>query len=331
MAKQLKTEQAEPRPVAVCVADLHLSSKPPAARSGEKDWLRVQAGYLDQLRRLAVSPTGEQRLICLVAGDFFDRYDTRADAVNVALSHLPHCHGIPGQHDLPNHNYKQIRRSSFWTLVKAGKVTPLEPGTPVEVQAGGTILRLHGFPWGFPVKPLREPHDLALEVAVIHAFLYTRKTGYEGAPKEQHVYQWEHRLKGYGVAVFGDNHCPFSYRQKDNDTACRMHNCGGFLRRRINEIDHRPSASLLYSDGTVKRHFLDVSHDRFITDEQAKAGVGQVKFADFDKFLESLAELGDAAIDFADRLRRMLDHEDVTPEIKQLILSILEEEKCGRS
>lgn len=313
--------QNEPRLVAVCVADLHLSSKPPAARSVEADWLRVQASYLDQLRRLAVSPTGEQRVPVIIPGDFFDKATAGPEVINLALAHLPHCHGVWGNHDLPNHDPKQLRRSAFWTLVKAGKVTMLSPDAPVEVQGGGTVLRLHGFPFGSTVTPLREPHDLALEVAVVHAYIWTKATGYAGAPSDQHRNRWLNRLTGYDAAFFGDNHKSFTFTPKKGagPTLC---NLGGFMRRKIDEMDHRPSAGLLYSDGSVKRHYFDVSQDQFINGDKLR----KVTSGDsFSVFLESLAELGDAAIDFAERVRRALDQEKVDPEVRRLILGILDD------
>ncbi len=313
----------EPKLVAVACADLHLSAKPPVARSCESDWLKTQAGYLNQLRKLVTSPTGQQLHPVLIAGDVFDSWKSSPEIVNVALSHLPHAYAIFGNHDLPNHDSGSLRRSAWWTLVKGGKITPLEPGNPIEVQSGGTILRLHGFPFGSEAKPLQEPHDLALEIAVVHAFAYTRKTGYGGAPKDQHVYGWEDKLKGYDVAVFGDNHRPFTYRNKSMDRACLLFNCGGLLRRKMDEVNHRPSVGLIYSDGTVKRHHLNVSQDQFIDAEKLKAVANGI---DFQTFIEELSTLADAAIDFADAVRRAVDREKVPDEIKRIILSALEKE-----
>lgn len=315
------------KPIAVCVADLHLSSKPPVARSAEPCWLAAQARQLDQLRKLVTSPTGEQKISVLCAGDVFDKYAASPEVVNVALGHLPHLHAVFGNHDLPNHDPKQLRRSAFWTLVKAGKVTMLEPGQGLEINNARQPMRVWGFPFGCPPVPLEKPHDFYLEVALVHAYVWNKKlnTGHAAASEKQTTGAYRKALAGYDVAIFGDNHTPFEATKTIRPEHKQLlFNVGGFFRRRIDEINHRPSVGLLHADGTIERHYLNCADDKFVDGADLKALAGGV---DYQAFIESLAELGDQALDFAAAVRQALDREKVPQAVRQLILTALEDGK----
>lgn len=317
--------------VALLAADLHLSLRPPVARSAESDWMQTQAGYLDQLRKLATTLNPPKHklgyknamwerdsLPIIIAGDYFDRHDPPPALINWALTHLPRSHGVPGQHDLPHHRLDGLDKTAYGVLAKVGSIIHLKPGEPLEITSRGTVLRLHGFPWGVPVTPCKDRSDLTLEVAVIHQYFWlNERDAYPGAPVEQNARttKWRKRLAGYDLAVFGDNHKPF---QRCKPGRPRVYNCGGFMRRKIDELDHRPSVGLLRADGSVGRHYLDVSKDQFITPEHA-AG------ADFGDFLEQLRRLGDSALDFGEAVRRELGRPGVPAGVRRLLLGALEE------
>jgi hypothetical protein len=291
---------------AILCADLHLSHNPPAARGDENDWYEAQARPLGELK--ALTDTYQAPVIC--AGDLFDRANSPPELINFAIAYLPHLYAIPGQHDLLWHDYKQLRKSPFWTLMKAGTVTLLTPEKPIEVGEGGKALRLHGFPWGFELKPLDKPNPMILEVAVVHAYCWRPGKSYPGADIEKGARARSLQLSGYNLAVFGDNHIPFK--------APGIFNCGGFQRRKADEKDHRPSIGLLHTDGTVTRYYLDCSKDKLLFDLG-----GICKPVDVDDFMRELSELGDAAIDFADAVRRHLADKNVRPAVKDIILRSL--------
>lgn len=318
-------------PIAVLVADLHLSLRPPAARSAEPDWLATQAGYLKQLRQIADlserKASGQLTLPVICAGDLFDKPNPSPELINFAIKHLPAMHAVPGQHDLNYHRYEDLKKTAYWTLVEAGKVVDLKPGKPVEVNSGGTALRLHGFPWGISVYPPKDPHDLLLEVAVIHSYIWTMGTGYPGAPGGHRARNWLKCVYNFDVAVFGDNHKSFSYSPPPGSVyKTLVWNCGGFIRRRTDEKNHRPSVGLLYADGSVKRTYLDTGRDRFIDDrvEQVKSSL---KGAEILDFLEELENLADKDIDFRGAIMEWLDREKVPAEVRRTVLQALEERK----
>ena len=110
---------------ALVISDVHWGADKPRARA-ESDWLGVQLGYLQQVADLQ-KQAGQCPII--IAGDLFNRWDEPPEAINRLLAAMPpEVHVIAGNHDMPNHNYRELPRSAYWTLVESGKVihqTPL--------------------------------------------------------------------------------------------------------------------------------------------------------------------------------------------------------------
>lgn len=298
-------------PIALLVADLHLSHQVPAARSNEADWYAAQKRMLTQLADLA----GGLQVPIFCAGDIFDRWNSPSELVNFALEWLPEMWAIPGNHDLPNHSYKDMRRSSFWTLVEARRVRLLQPSCPVTIP-GRIPLTIHAFPYGFPMKRLTAPHDLGLEIAVTHQYVWQSKARYEGASHEQHFNAHRDSFIGYDVVAIGDNHQPWEYAGQGNTF---VYNCGCLQRRRQDERHIKPSVGVLHADGTVTRQYLDISKDKFIDAEPVPTSS-----IDLSGVVEGLVSLKSGVVDFEASLRRLAEQHGLDEITKQAILQALE-------
>jgi predicted phosphodiesterase len=304
--------------VAVLVGDPHFSHKPPLARSSEQDWYAAQARPIGDIEYLA-EKYGVP-IICV--GDVFDRWNAPAELINFLLGKLSKWYCIAGQHDLPNHNYRDIARSAYWTLVKAGKVINLGPHAPLELGR----MRLWGFPWGYSIgpPPTRLPHDLTLEVAVVHSYLWTEGKSYPGARPDDNVKVMAKKLKGYDVAVWGDNHTPFDYETK---SGCLVYNCGSLMRRTMDQKDYTPSVGLLLGDGGVMRIQLDTSKDVFL---DAQKGGDLLQGIGFQGFVEELTALAESSVNFGEAIKRTLRREKVPDDVKRLILNYLDIAQGGQ-
>lgn len=313
---------SKPRKVAILTADWHLWSKPPVARSNEPDWLLTQNRYLHQIQKLSSNyfqSTWNENIPVIMAGDVFDKYNPSPEVLNIALSYMPKVYAVPGNHDLPNHRLDDVEKSGFWTLVKAGKVIPIfdNEGFPVEIGN----LRLHAFPYGTPIRPLEDPHDLYQEIAVCHEFVYTDKTGYPNAPIEQHLNNFRKRARGYDVVVVGDNHVPFMATKHRPIVI----NCGSLTRRTIDQKDYKPRVWWLYSDNTVEPHYLDTSKDAPMVDVRDYSDV-KIDGVRLKKFMEELKTRQVATIGFEETLKRYLREHKVEEAVKNYILAAIEEE-----
>lgn len=292
-------------PIALLLSDIHLSLLQPSCRN-DKDWLAVQAHYLEWVRSFGLT------VIC--AGDIFDRWNPPPELINFALKHLPDrmvC--VPGQHDLPLHRVDLMHRSGYGVLVESKKIVDISGGQ--YVQWPGLVAR--GFGWDEEIEPLTERQGKRPHIAVIHRYCWTEGKSYPGAPENANVNCYKKNLKGYDAAVFGDNHKGFCGRL---DKVSVM-NCGGFIRRKSDEIDYEPQVGLLMEDGTIKRQRIDTSIDSFYPIDEQRP---EVAF-DMQKFVDGLEGLGEAGLDFKQAVKQHLKKEDLDSETKEIILTALEQ------
>lgn len=280
------------------------------ARSSESDWLAVQAGYLQQLKDIAGN------LPIIFAGDLFDRWNSSPELINFALEHLPPIWAVPGQHDLPLHNYEDMMKSAFGTLVKVGRINLL---LPKGHRFDG--FWACGFAWGKPITPplpIPAGDKAVLSIAVAHAYIWTKETGYPGVDESKRLGAYKEVLKGYDVALFGDNHKPFLFEGKETT----VFNHGGFMRRKIDEIDHRPAVGLLMSNGTVELKYLDVSKDKFLPRDEARLQENNANL--MADFLTELQKLGASDLDFREALKQYIRTYKVSPGAETILQEALD-------
>lgn len=314
--------------LAIFLADIHLSLKPPIWRSAESDWLEAQARVLHEVTLL--QEKHECPVIC--AGDIFDRsrkiadgWNAPAELINFAIEHLPdNMYAIPGQHDLPNHQYSDIDRSAYWTLVKADRIVNIPPESIMDIDQ---CLTLFGFPPGYENKPFigcsYKLDGSNIVIAVVHDYIWVPGYSYPGAPDEKLIQRSRYHNKiyngkyfGYDVVIYGDNHKGF--RCKIGDTT--IFNCGTLMRRKSDEIDYKPQVGLLLEDGTVISHYLDTSEDKYIEKEEERVETN----LDMGEFFDELEKLGKTALDFKEAMKEFLHSGKTSAEAKQIILDAME-------
>jgi len=300
----------KPNPIAIVVSDIHLTLLQPACRA-DKDWMAVQAEYLQQLKDAATN-AGPWPLPILCAGDIFDRWNPSPELINFALRHLPDemiC--VPGQHDLPNHRIDLMHRSGYGVLKEVKKIRDISGTTT------GNMGRfsVHGFGWGQGIEPAQRVEKF-LRVALIHRYVWTEDKKYPGAPPTANISALKKDLVGYDVAVTGDNHIGFLGAAGD----CQIINVGGFIRRKSDEIDYQPGIGIIFDDSTVKRVRLDTIIDKF---HPAAQGRKEVPF-NMKEFIEGLEGLGEHGLDFRQAVENHLRTNEVHPRTKEIIIKAME-------
>jgi len=302
--------------VAIACSDLHLTWKPPVARSEEPDWLAAQARGLLEIGKLAEKH--ECPILC--AGDVFDRWNAPVSLVNWALSNIPRGMdfvAIPGQHDLPNHRMEDIERSAYWTLAKTEHLIHL--GDVTWNSFTTKDIYVQGFGWGQKLEPCTDT-GTRLKIALVHEYIWIDTyTSYPGAPDENRLdcSGGGKKYRGWDVVVYGDNHKGFLSERN----CTKVLNCGTFMRRKTDEVNYKPCVGLIYNTGLVERHFLDCSQD-VIKRGAVEPDAGEN--LELKDFLESLTELGNSELDFHDTMKQALEGPDVSNRVKQLILEAME-------
>ena len=296
------------RVIAVFCADIHLSHKPPVARSAEPDWYEAMCRPLRQLR--AIAEEHNAPIIC--AGDVFDKWNSPPELINFAIRQLPNMYAIPGQHDLPYHGYEEMRKSAYGVLAQIGIIRNIDSTRHTRF----TNLAISGFPWRKELKP-RSERAGGISIALIHQYCWISGHSYPNAPPVQAAFLHSKNLQGYDIAVFGDNHKGFIV-SKDP----LIYNCGALIRRRIDERDYQPMVGLLREDGTVVQHELDCSEDKWIDPNEGIELAERV--LDSSGFLEELSTLDRESLNFEEMVKRYCNQNKIEPKVRSEIMCALE-------
>ena len=297
--------------LAVLCSDLHFSHKKPSIRAD--DWYEVQTRYARQLE--SIRPAWDVPIIC--GGDVVDSWSQPPEFINWAIDNLPEMYSVCGQHDLPCHSYDELHKSAFWTLMKVGKIKMLTE-TPTAFQFPDIMLRVYGFGWEQIVRPPlpKEKGMNIIDLAVVHRYVWTKEeNSYPDAPKEGNIRKMPlNVLDGYDAVLSGDNHRQFLHREEER----MWFNPGTFLRRKSDEISHRPCVGLLKSDGSIERRYLDVSGDQFVDKPEAVEASSE----GLEEFVEGLKSLDHSSLDFRDAMQRAVENERV--RVRNLVLQAME-------
>lgn len=306
-------------PLAVVCSCIHLSHNAPVARSVENNWYAVMESKLSELDAIAK----KYRVPIVCCGDVFDRPDAPPELISFAIEHLPHMYSIPGQHDLPHHNYDDLHKSAYWTLVKAGKIINLEPGKINRVDTSRYSFYVNAFPWGFEGDIEEWEDDSDFTICIAHAYIWkSEKTSYPGAPPSKHVEEWTGKFKGYNAVAMGDNHRGFLYNDLDSPA---IFNAGTLLRRKADEINYKPRVGIVYRSGKIEQYFLETEDDKFIDMDGACAIIE--KALDATDFLEELSTIGGKIVDFAEAVERFCERNDISKRIKSILSKSMESKK----
>lgn len=311
--------------IAITCSDLHLSASPPPFRSAEKDWYATQKGYLNRLSELAT----KYKARIIYAGDIFDdgwrAHRCPPELINFAAEYLPEGFAIPGQHDLPHHQYEDIVKSAYWTLCRMGVLSNLPPGEAVALSGRDNpkIAWLYGFPWGSKVECPQTTGPKCINIAVIHACCWYGSFGYQGALPSNQINKWDKHLRGYNVAVFGDNHKGFNVFNRPGGRPNIINN-GTFMVRKAEDLQNPPKVGLIYRDGSIAQVRLDISKDKYSDGVEDEPLIDKTKL-DAEQLMNELEKTIGDGIDFAAALRRKIQSPRVKEAVGQLIQTCMEE------
>lgn len=294
--------------VAILLGDVHLSHTCPPCRD-TNDWYEDMRRYIAQVQNIAVI----ENLPIICSGDVFDKWNSPVELINFAQRNLIQFYSVPGQHDLPYHNYELRNKSAYGNLVLSGKIIDLNPTKTTVIRSNEHTIRVHAFPWGHEITPLKTK-KADVELAVCHRYIWMKGKSYPGAPKDNRVAAYREVLSGYDAAIFGDNHKGFLTRAGK----CHVFNNGTFIIRKSDETEYRPHIGILYSDGSIKKHHLDTSEDVFF---EAAGPTAKDQFKDF---IEELKASSNTSLDYAASVHDYVKREKISQQGKELLLQSIE-------
>jgi DNA repair exonuclease SbcCD nuclease subunit len=310
--------------LAIFCSDIHLSLTVPLWRSNEPDWLAAQQRPLDELKELQ-----KQFNWCPIfcAGDVFNKWygalgTQAAELLNWAFDHIPDkFYAIPGQHDLPDHNEKEIHRSAFMNMAKAGKIIKIKSN--IRECFPNSVFIINGFPFGRKVKPYGPNFHLNnFKIAIAHEYNWISGHNFTDAPFKREVNTDYKRpeYEGYDIVVYGDNHNGF--QTKVGKTT--IFNCGCLIRRRLDEADYKPQVGLLLSTGEVVPYYLDISLDKHL---EIHDNIVEAKGIDMSQFFEELEQLGETNLEFEEMMKQYFAKHETDSKTKDIITEAMEKKK----
>lgn len=259
-------------------------------------------------------------IIC--TGDIFHHWNSPPELVNFAIQEFRNLgrtvYSVAGNHDLPEHRFDQLSRSSYATLVAANAIINLYPDIPF--CHGG--IRMHGFPCGTPIKPLskKKRNHFWIELAVVHDYCWFGSHTFPGAPLDKHAKEHATKLRGYSAAVFGDNHKGFL----SLGYGLPILNVGGFIRRNSDEADYNPTIGLLHADGTFERVEIGVPAKWELNSKVLIDDMERDNNREAEKVASMLKSLKSKDLDYGDALRNYLRRKRVSPSVKKLLLNSIQ-------
>lgn len=299
--------------VAIVCSDMHLSHTPPIARSAEKSWYDVMANRLMEIRKLKE----KHQCALFIAGDIFHKAEPPPELINFAITYLPKCFAIPGQHDLVNHSYTDLSKSAYYTLMHSKVLMNVgmtnEESLALPMIDENEDLFLYGYPWGAKLWNCKGNDERDLFVALVHRYCWSNADNSIPKAKNTNHASWlNKKMKGFDAIIVGDNHIPFEYKN--------VFNCGGLFRRRFDEINHKPRVGLLLSSGKVISHELDSSKDVFADRDV----VVETDLYEMDDLLEELGGMLDLSLDFAGAVNEFIKDRKPSSGIRKLLYKALE-------
>ena len=305
--------------VGVLCSDLHLCHTAPSCREEEPSWYDVQRRVLQEV----IDAANEHRCPLIIAGDIFDRWASPPELINFAIDMFRQVKtvvfAVPGQHDLPNHDYDQMHRSAYGSLVKAEVIHTLPAGTPTPYTVSGHKVLLFSFPWGETITP--EEESSWLQLAVVHKYIWRKGSSYPGATEESNYTHLSKELMGYHAAVFGDNHKGFLARIPREETDTVVLKNGTMMRRKTDEVTYCPQYGLFMSDGTIETVLFNTKKDILVIPK--KEDSVEVNSDQFHEYLNGLRGLEAGAIDYREQVLRVLSERRVKDEVRGFVLEAL--------
>lgn len=285
--------------IAIFFSDPHLSLTAPPLRSEEPDWFAAMERPFNEIK--AIQKIHRCPVFC--CGDVFDRWNSPPELINWTFKTLPLIYSTPGQHDLPYHDYMQIKRSAFWTLTQTRKI-----GLPL--RSDYINFEVDHFPFGTEIKP-NTCKCPKWHIAIIHQYNCITTADYmkpsqRSIPSSEYVGKHRKEFEGYDYVFSGDNHIPFI---KSINTRTKFINCGSIIRRKSTDLYWHPSIWLLHADGVVQRYKLDVSKDRYLDSEDTIKKEQQNDSIDIKEVIKKLGQLGQDALDVRDAFKRAFAEE----------------------
>lgn len=281
------------KPDAILCSDIHLRSTQPQCI--KEDFLEIQYSQMKWLKDL------QKKYDCPVlhAGDVFEKAENPSWLLSQALEFLPDkFYTCYGNHDLQFNNIKHRKKSSLYTLYKAGKINEIIDGSwgtrpkvhNFEIK-GRKILILHEFVW-YKEKPIFHNEDMCSASGVLKKYHFA------------------------DLVLSGDNHQKFIIKSNERLNV----NPGNFLVEKLSDT-LAPSVYLYYTDTNTVEEVKVPFDTTLVTDIHLSSSKKRDKR--LEAFISKLSEGIEVEFSFEENVKKLSSK--VSHSTRELINEAMED------
>ena len=288
-------------------ADWHIRGDRPRCRIDE-DWIESQRQDIQAVVDIARREKVDE---AWVLGDLFHQPRAATEAVNMVLVGLKDLRDVcpvyilPGNHDLPYHDYGNLEQSSLGIVLKSF------PELRTRQEPSGLILA--AAPFGLdPVDPHADvwaTHQLTFENAETRPPMAGGKIAQDLLDE----------APGVQVVVTGDYHRGYVYTGADGRRVITP----GCLNIQAADMDNYRPRVYIWDTATdhVTPHYLPLNSAAVVTDYLAAEKERDERM---DKCLEVATAAASVALSFTDNLKAAAEEPETAPGVKGIINEVLD-------
>lgn len=263
------------------IGDLHFRSTVPEARLD--DYLDNQDKLIKFLKKISEDHT----IIC--SGDVVHRARERQDALgftNYLIDTLPYMWGILGNHDLLDHSFSQLNKTTMGTLINASSYGLLSADTVLELERG---VYAYGFSYGVEIQHNKVYKDNT-NIAVYHGMVMEEPNDFFDGHIALDLLK---EFPEYDIILTGDNHKGFVVEHEGRI----LINPGSLKRDTADQIDHVPyvytydtitkkldKIPVPIENDIISRDHLEAKKERDARIEALSEKFGEVRTINLDYF-----------------------------------------------
>lgn len=300
------------KPTAILTADWHIRDTQPICRTD--DYMKAQETKL----RFISGLVARYVIPIFFAGDFFDKPKV-SEYLKIWLIENDEVtlnddmfFAVAGNHDLPNHNFDLLYKSSLG-LMEIGEFISV-----LKEKESWTEYILHPFHWNQEIKNVKK--EYRRHIALTHYLTFKRRKPFPGCSTRSAIDLLK-KFDGYDLIVTGDNHKSFSAEYEGR----LLVNPGSIMRMDADQIDHKPRVALWYAEDNhiewielpveqdvISREHIEIQQDR---DERMEAFVSRLN-ADYE-----------VELSFEKNLEKYFSSNRTRSKVRDLVWEIYEESK----
>jgi DNA repair exonuclease SbcCD nuclease subunit len=281
-------------PIAVLCADLHLREDQPLARTD--DYQDTQWNKF----RFLLEAARENNIPILCAGDIFNKARVSKEfekkIVRIIEQHGVTFFAIPGNHDLPYHNLKNLDDSSLGILELSENVKLF----PVELD---TIYIENYFNF---------------KIGMIHSLIHRdNPIVVEGKTISSKAKTFLKKNPDLDVILSGDNHEHFVEEFEGR----LLINPGSMMRMKASQIAHKPCFLLLYSDLSYETIYYPIKKGVL---NREHIDVKEKQEERMNKFIQKITGKENISVSFEDNLYNYIKANKIRKPVEALIQEAIE-------